>query len=160
MAYDPAFSTNPVVGALESHRGFVERTRENSARYAMAYQSFSSVGTGEFNVGNPILFGCRFQDQPIVAYGHSLDGLQLVLGAFPRCFGGVRAWIMDDREMYIGAYCYFIVDIGGPPATTGTPPPPPTTEEQALIDTMVITHDFTFTSIALKTLPEELLQRA
>ena len=44
MAYDPVFSTNPIVGALKGHRGFVERTRENSARYAMAYQSFTSRG--------------------------------------------------------------------------------------------------------------------
>ena len=110
------------------------------------------------------MFGCRFQDQPIVAYGHSLDGLQLIAGSFPRCFGGVRQWIKDERDLSSARTATSSSTSAVPSVGSGTRPSddpvPPTVDEQAIIDAMVITHDFTFTAIALKTLPEELLQRA
>lgn len=139
--YDPFLSTNPVVGALEQHRGRVEQVRENSARIAQSFATYTTTGVGEFEIEEPHTFGCTFSEQPIVAYGSSLNGEQLVPGQFPRIFGSVREWITDTRGFYIGAYVFFVIDV----------------PDAALAPEYVVDHDLTFTAVALKDLPAYLL---
>lgn len=144
MAYDPVLQPMDLVQAIEQHRGRVEQTRENSARYAQSYATYTTTGVGEHQFDEPNLFGCTFTDQPIVAYGFSLDGSQYVEGVpLPRCVGGVREWVRDARGFYVGAYVYLAVDTL------------PTDQE---VPEYVIDHDFTFTAVALKDLPEHLLE--
>jgi len=140
-AYDPFVSTNPVVSALEQHRGNVERTRENSARYAQGFASYSTTGVGEYEPPDSLAFGCTFTEQPFVSYGFTVVTQDLVVGSFPRCSGGVHGWIKNNRNFYIGAFVFFTVDI----PTAGLPP------------AYTIEHHFTFTAVALKDLPAHLL---
>lgn len=142
MANDPFLSTNPLVGALEQQRSRVDQVRENSARYAQSFGTFTTTGIGEFEIEDPHLFGCTFADQPIVAFGFSLNGDQLVPTQFPRCTGGVRSWVQDARGFYIGAYVICLVEV-----------PDPLLAPQYVVD-----HDFTFTAIAMKALPAHLLE--
>lgn len=149
MAFDPVLQPNGIVRALEQHRGRVEQTRENAARYAQSYATYTTTGVGEFRIEEINLFGCTFSEQPIVSYGFSLPTDELddlpqvmVTGALPRCSGGVQAWFRDDNEFYVGALVYVTVDL---PATAPSTP------------LWIIDHDFTFTAIAMKDLPAHLL---
>jgi len=167
MAYDPFFSTNPVVETIEAHRGKVEQIRENTARLASAYATYSTEGDGEFLLDEPHLFGCTFTERPIVAYGFSMGDSdnedQLVIGKLPTANGGVRRWVTDVRGFYIGAYVFFTVDtatVARTTAPTGAEDPPSLfspPDPNAATPLYRVDHDFTFTGIALKDLPEYLL---
>lgn len=162
MATDPFLSSNPMVAATEAHRAKVEQTRENSARLAQAYITITTTGDGEFQIPDAALFGCTFTEQPIVATGFSLDGLQLAEGHFPRCHAFVRSWVQDDRGFYLGAFIALVVETSL--IVAGAPDPAPTADSNAntgvvdpIIPVYVIDHDLTFTGIALKDLPDYLL---
>ena len=109
MAYDPFVNVNPLVHAAELHRGRLEQTRENSARYAQAMASISTVGDGRFIIDEPTIFDTVFLERPIVSYGSVMDPRQLVDYAMPRAHGGVRDWVRNERGHYIGAYVYLTV---------------------------------------------------
>lgn len=152
MAYDPFFSTNPVVDALEAHRGRVEQTRENTARLAQAFATYNTTGDGEFLLEEPYRFGCTFTERPIVSYGYAIDTStqtsmeeEVILGRMPRAIGGVRKWIKDDRDFYIGAYVFFTVDTSAVATTTvpeGEEPPPPPPDEPATGTQATFTDNF------------------
>lgn len=110
MAYDPVIAPNGIVQALEAHRGRVDQTRENSARYAQSFATYTTTGDGQFLIEDAHMFGCKFTQQPIIAYGYSLDDEQLVSDRLPRCNGGVRSWIRDKAGLYTGAYVFLLVD--------------------------------------------------
>lgn len=138
MGLDPFFDSNPLVRTLAGDRGRVEQTRENSARHAICYTQVATLGMGEVLVETVLPFDCTFVEQPRVAYGFSLDGDLLVDGNFPSSSGGVWKWQQDHREYYLGAYVYFVISGGD--------------------GNLDLIHDFTFTGIAIKDLPEHLLE--
>lgn len=143
---NPFVQSNPIVEGMERHRARIEQTRENSTRLAQAYATFDSSGTGEYRAPQVIEFGCTFLDRPVVTYGFSLDGDELVANRFPRCTGGVYRWVRDKDGRYVGAYALVVVDGGDTSITVAQDPP------------YNLTHDFVFTGIAMKNLPTHLLE--
>lgn len=139
MALDPFFVTNPLVRTLDGARGREEQTRENSARHATSYARVTTHGVGEVLHERVVSFDCTFVEEPRVAYGFSIDGDTLIDGLFPSSSGGVWKWQQDHRDYYLGAYVYFVI-VGDPECD--------------------LAHDFTFTGIAIKDLPEHLLEEA
>lgn len=117
MANDPVLITNPLVSALEAHRGKIEQTRENEARTAQSSAIYTTDGSGDFVPDEPHYFGCTFVEKPIVSYAFEVhDGANLK--DVPRCSGGVREWIQDSRGFYIGAWVAYAVD-GAPDSKGG-----------------------------------------
>lgn len=137
MTQDPFIGVNPIVGALESHRAKLEQVWENTARQAWSYASLTTTGVGEIQHPTVVRFDCTFIEQPKVAHGFSLDGDTLVDGSFPTVSAGVWKWWQDKRGFYLGAYVFFVV--------TG-------------VASYAIQHDFTFSGIAIKDLPEYLME--
>jgi hypothetical protein len=163
MAYDPFLTTNPIVGAFEQHRGKVEQTRENTARLAQSFGSFETRGDGEFILSEAHLFGCTFTERPVVSYGYSLteESEPPLFGRLPQCVGGVSLWITNPKGFYVGAYTFFVVNCQTvltttPPPEGEDPPPVPPADQPTPI--YIIEHDMTFTGIALKDLPDYLLE--
>lgn len=138
MAQDPFLSINPVVSSLEAHRGRIAQTAENSARQAFCYAEIATHGVGQVQHLEVVPFDCTFIEEPNVAYGFKIDGDTLVDNYFPNCSGGVWKWQQDRRGYYLGAYVFFV--ISGDPGYD-------------------LEHNFTFSGIAIKDLPEYLLDK-
>lgn len=136
MATDPFFGTNPVVDALEQRRGYVEQLRQNTSRLAQSYNSVTTQGNGMLRLPTIMRFHCTFIEQPVVSYGFVLKS-PLLEKDYPTSSGGVYTFQVDKRGFYLGAYCYVVVN--------------------SVDDYPEIHHDFTFTGIAMKDLPEHLL---
>lgn len=130
------FSVNPLVEALEAHRGRLEQVRENSARQAQSFATLTTHGSGETQHATVVPFDCTFIEEPFVAYGFSLDGDTLVDGFFPTSSGGVWKWQQDRRGFYLGAWVFFVVNGSS---------------------TYDLQHSFTFSGIAIKDLPDYLM---
>jgi hypothetical protein len=131
------FSVNPLVQAAEAHRGRLEQTRENTARQAESFATITSHGVGEVQHTTVVTFDCTFVEKPSVAYCFSLDGDTLIDGYFPTSSGAVWKWQIDSRGFYVGAYVFFVI--------TGDP-------------SYDLEHYFTFAGIAIKDLPEYLME--
>lgn len=116
-------------------------TRENSPRLAQEHATFSSHGWGEFEVAKPDMFSATFIEEPAVSYGYALDGDTLVPKRFPRAFGGVSKWALDEKGFYIGAWVFLVVDTLSPAIIAGVPAVDPGYD---------ITHSFTFAGTAIK----------
>ena len=161
MPVDPGFQ------AQEQRRGFLEATRENSARYASAYVSYQTTGWGEFLSPDCQRFTTTFVKRPSVAHSLSIDGDDLVDTRYPRVTAGVHKWLQDERGFYIGAWLFFVVetfglqtqptyvmptDSDGAVGTVAMPYP------AAADPNYTIIHDFTFTGVAMKAIPAYLLE--
>ena len=135
MAIDPFLGPNPVMNILEARRGAIEQVRQNSSRLAQSFNSVETVGVGMIRLRSALIFDCSFIQKPIVGYGMTVES-DLVEGDFPSCSGGVTDWRRNSRGFYLGAYVYLVV---------------------TAVEDPTIQHDFTFTGIAMKDLPEHLL---
>lgn len=136
-----------IFGSLESHRGRIEQTRENSGRLARSHGTWTTTGSGEMIVPDAFLFGVTFTQQPSVAYGCSMpeiegESQELVAGSVPRANGGVHRWVRDRNGFYTGANVYFTVDFG----YGGVP------------KVYTIVHSLVFTAVALKDLGKGILE--
>lgn len=163
MSYDPFLSTNPIVTALTQHRGRIEQVRENTARTAESYATFVTQGLGQFVLADAAIFGCTFIDRPAVAYGCSLsedadgsDVLTPIEGNVPRGSGLVVKWIKDANNYYTGAYVVLVIDAPDAPVQEAGSTTTPVIEPISA-PSYVLEHDFTFTGIAIKDVPESLL---
>lgn len=134
MAFDPWQE-------IRRHEAAQRQAGENSARMATCTGFVDSTGLGEAEYDDEIRFGVTYVEEPSVSYGHALsdDGPELEEGLFPRCTGGVSRWRRDTRGFYIGCWPYVVVD-----APDGAP-------------AYVVNHYFTFSGIAMKILPDDLL---
>lgn len=130
------FGVNPFVDVGEAHRGRVEQTRENSARQAWSYASLATHGIGEVQHLTVVPFDCTFIELPKVSSGFYIDGDLLIDGQFPTVTAGIWKWQQDRRGYYVGAYVFFV--LGG----------------DANMD---LVHDFTFSGVAIKDLPDYLM---
>lgn len=136
MSYDPFIGNNPVVNAMEQRRGYIEQLRQNTSRLAQSYNTVATNGNGMLRLATVVAFNCTFVEKPMVSYGFVLD-TDLTEDDYPASSGGVFKWQLDRRGFYLGAYVYVVVT--------------------CLADYPGITHNFTFTGIAMKDLPEHLL---
>lgn len=130
---------------------------ENSTRVASAYITHTTHGSGEIAVARVRPFGCTFIQEPRVYYGWVLIGAAtlpadqddedyLVDTRFPRVSGGVYRWQIDARGYYIGAWLCFAVDTTAPIGLSAAADPG-----------YELRHHFKFEGLAVKDLPEELL---
>lgn len=136
MARDPFFGPNPVVQAMEQRRGYIEQLRQNTSRLAQSYNSVTTQGGGGLRLPEVIVFNCTFVEQPVVAHGFVVE-TPLAEDDFPAVSAGVYDFQTDSRGYFIGAWVYVKVVVQD--------------------DYPRIHHDFTFTGIAMKDLPEYLL---
>lgn len=141
MSFDPWDS-------FRKHEANDRRHLENSARLAEAYGFFDTSGWGEFAFETCHKFGLTFIEEPVIAYGYSLDGDALVDLRFPRAWGMVYKWKQDVRGYYVGAWVAIVVDTLSPATIAAVP------EDDPGYD---LNHTFTFTGIALKDLPTDVL---
>jgi hypothetical protein len=152
--------------AQEQRRRFLQDTAENSARYASSFVTFTTHGWGERQSPNAQYFDTTFINMPSISHCMSLDGDALVDGRFPRVTAGVHRWVQNEKGHYIGAYLFFVIETVGlqsqsvyvlPTAIDGdvalwaakAPKPPDPNYD--------IIHSFTFTGVAMKTLPSRAL---
>lgn len=135
-AYDPFIGINPVVSAMEQRRGYVEQLRQNTSRLAQSYNFVETVGVGSLVLPEMVTFNCTFVEQPVVGYGCVLESKFVAGDTLPGSTGGVFQWQTDVRGFYVGCYVYVVITGAGEPQ---------------------LQHDFTFTGIAMKDLPEHLL---
>lgn len=155
-------SVQPGFQALEQRRAQLQQVAENSARYASSYVTFTTTGWGEFLSPECQYFTTTFVERPSVSHGFSVDGDKLIEGRFPRVTAGVHKWLQDENGFYTGAWLFFVVETMGlqwqdiyvmPTAADGkvgtvhmkTPIPPD--------PNYTLIHDFTFTGVAMKSLP-------
>lgn len=129
----------------ERHRGWLNQQAENSGRLAQAYATYESTGWGEIAFETCFDFELWFIEPPAVTYGFEMDGDTLVDTRFPRCSGGAYKYRRNRQDFYIGAYVFVTVDTKSPYITT--------TE---LEPNYVISHWFTFTGLALKSIGTDL----
>jgi hypothetical protein len=134
--------------ALQAHEARVRQVVGNSARLATAVGFIDTNGWGEFQNEDVIEFGVTYIEEPAMSYGYAIDGDDLVDLRFPRAWGGVYAWDRDTRGFYTGAYVFLIVDTKSVEDIADVP-----TE----IPSYHLNHYFTFSGIAMKTLPDDLL---
>ena len=152
--------------ALEQRRGLLQQTSENSARYASSFVSFNTTGWGEFISPDCQYFTTTFIDRPSVAHCLSIDGDDLVEGRFPRVTAGVHKWLQDERGHYTGAWLFFVIETMGLQFQEIYVMPTPADGEVGTVHMPSaippdpgyhMIHDFTFTGIAMKSLPSHSL---
>lgn len=161
MTIEPGFD------ALETRRSHLLSVAENSARYASSFITYKTTGWGEFLCDEAEYFTTTFVKQPSVSHSFSMDGDTLVEGRFPRVTAGVHKWIQDADGFYTGAWLFFVVETTGiqgrqtyvlPTSADGSvglvtapnPIPPDPNYE--------IVHSFTFTGVAMKSIPAHILE--
>ena len=146
---------------LDRRRERELRDRENSARLAMAYATFSTVGSGSIQNGDRISFETTFIEMPYMSYGAVID-VEQVMDEFgydpefvessgsgnpqenvplPLCTGYVTEWDQDERGFYIG--CWVAVRVYYPGEELAS-----VTDPQIEID-----HHFSFAANAMKDIP-------
>ena len=165
-----AVSINPGFEAQEQRRSQVQATNENSSRYASCFVSYVTTGWGEFLSPDVRRFTTTFIRRPSVSHGISLDGDALEKGRYPRVTAGVHKWLQDENGFYIGAWLFFVVETMGvqfqPTYVMQTPADGGVGTINIKLDDAghllpdpdyTITHDFTFTGVALKAIPSHSL---
>jgi hypothetical protein len=135
-------------GHIVRREGEGRQHLENTARLAEAYGFFETTGWGEFAVEACHKFGLTFVEEPVVAYGYSIDEDELIELRYPRSFGFVYRWKQDTRGYYVGAWVAFVVDTLSPALIAGVPTEDPMYN---------LHHTFTFSGVALKDLPTDVL---
>ena len=139
MASDPVFRNNPIVAAMQQQRMREQQVRENSSRLASAFTTATSTGQGGFRFTEMFRFGCTFAERPYVTVGHVINSPEPVANQYPVASGGVWKWQQNERGFYIGAWLYLSVYAFGASPNYS------------------MAHDFVFTGIAVKDLPDHLL---
>jgi hypothetical protein len=147
MNYDP----DTVIGQTESRRAQIEAQKENTARRAKAYATWTTKGIGEILVPKAFYFGVTFIEEPTFVSGMALaEGSELVAGHFPRAACGVYEWVKQPapkgtKELFVGAFVFFVVDTVGPGQVLGSEPQ------------YEIHHHLVWEGLAMKDLPAHLL---
>lgn len=131
-------SLQPGAQSIDARRQYLDAMRENSSRLATCFVTYTSQGWGEIVLPNVLMFTTTFTERPSVAYGVSVQSDTLLPGSYPRVTGGVAKWLRDGQGLYVGAWLWLIVE-----ASSGV--------------NHTVVHDFTFTGVAFKTIPESLL---
>jgi len=159
-------SVQPGFQAAERRRAEIAKVDENSARYASAFVSYTTTGWGEKLCPEVKKFTTTFLERPSVSHGLSVDGDALIDGRYPRVTAGVHKWLQDENGFYVGAWLFFVIETVGlqdkqvyvmPTPADGMIPtvkmasPIPPDPNYTLI------HDFTFTGVAMKSLPSHSL---
>lgn len=150
------------LASLERHRMQIERTKENGARLAKSYLTWTTTGWGEFVNDVVMDFGLTFTEKPSFTFGFELDsdnGPDLVDGRFPRG----NAFVYDYRKVhplgddsityYTGAWCAFVFEDVGFQFSEGSFD---TTQGSPQYR---IHWSLQFEGIALKDLPSHLLEK-
>lgn len=132
--------------SMEGHRSRLRQHQENTARLAQSFAEYSTSGWGETRIQTITEFNCTFIERPHVSYGYSVDGDTLVDTRFPRCWGGVYRWKTNPRGHYTGAWVFIVAETMSYQLNTD--------KEEPGYD---LSHYFTFTGVAMKDLPEYLL---
>lgn len=141
--------TTSIVDELDARRQYSDQVQENSARLAQSFATYDTTGQGSKAFDKKCKFGVTFIEKPIVAYCAELDldvlgDLQNVdageMPVLPICTGFVCEWDTDERGYYTG--CWVAVRVYFP--------------YEDLIDIKMkveVTHNFTFSAVALKDVP-------
>jgi hypothetical protein len=146
-----------LIDDLDRRREDQLRDRENSARLAQAYATFSTRGLGTIEFEKRVGFGLTFIERPMVSHAAYCDMEELMddyyggaedadgneyTAELPVCTGYVTEWDEDERGLFVG--CWIAVRVYMPiddwPDASEAPMPR-------------IEHHFTFAGVAMKDLP-------
>ena len=88
----------------EERRIVRDRAREETAtvRHVMTTQA-----TGRYTVSEPLMFGVAYRDKPSLEI--LPESQQWDETGFPVVTVGVREWIRDEGDRYVGAYVWVCV---------------------------------------------------
>lgn len=159
-------SRSQVFQAQEQRRRHLLDTSENSARYASSFITWHTHGWGEFQSPNVQYFDTTFMEVPSISHCFYIDGDALVPGRFPRVTAGVHRWVQNERGHYTGAWLFFVIETVGLQFTSTYVLPTAVDGNVALVSATVpkppdpnydLIHSFTFTGVAMKTLPSTAL---
>lgn len=145
------YDTSSPFGDLEQRRARLEAQKENTARLAKSYATWTTKGIGEIIVPKAFAFDVTFVEEPAFTSGMALaEDQDLVKLHFPRAHAGVYDWVTipspsGEKDYYKGAFIFFVVDTIGPGQITGTEPQ------------YEINHHLVWEGLALKDLPAHLL---
>lgn len=138
----------PFTHFSEDQRAYRRQIEDNAGKVANAFGFFQSTGQGQVICEDVIDFGCIFLERPGVSHGYALSETspELIVGAFPKAWGGVTEWVRDKDGFYQGAYVFLCVEtFSFFPAESSDPG-------------YELDHTFTFTGMALKRLSTELFE--
>lgn len=134
---------------LDARRERQLNDKENSARLAHAFSSFTTNGQGTIQYEHRVDFGLTFVEEPAVSYGSyvDIDELAELLGIedsddakLPLVSGFVSAWDQDERDFFTG--CWVSVRVWFPP------------EDAVPFDAApAVDHHFTFAAVGMKDVP-------
>lgn len=135
---------------LDARRERAAQDKENSARLAHSYATFTTTGQGSIQHPKRVAFDTTFTEKPFVQHGCvvDVDALGDALGqdsedvTLPLVTGYVTEWDQDDRDFYVGCW------IGARVAFL--PDDLVDVEAQPSIE-----HHFTFSAIAIKDIPTD-----
>lgn len=159
-------SVQPGFQAMEQRRRFQLDTSENSARYASSFVTFNTTGWGEFQSPDCQYFDTTFIRPPSISHSFFVDGDDLIDGRFPRITAGVYRWALNERGFYIGAWLVFVVETMGMQFQKTYVLPTAVDGNVGVVNVKVpadpdpgykIVHTFTFTGVAMKSLPSAAL---
>lgn len=128
---------------FQQQRARQEQVRQNSGRLARHALTYTTHGYGDVLIPNPIRFDCLFISEPSVVTGFAVASPRIKAGEFPLVSAGVYDWDTDSNGMYRGAYIFMSID-----TNKGASNKSPLYE---------IHHHFVFETIALKQLPDHVL---
>lgn len=141
---------------MEQQRAAINRHRENAARLARSYATWTTTGWGEFRVAHCFDFDCIFTEAPIFLTGLAVvdednEGVELVTGRFPGVTAGVWKWRLNENHYFTGAWVFFNVSTIAFQMTGGAYPTTPDPNYR-------LVHHMSFEGIALKDVPHYLLE--
>lgn len=120
---------------------FRDTVKTNSGKMAWHSVEVTSVGWGESDIAEAIVFDSLFIERPTVTHGYSIDQDVLVDGRYPRAVGFVRDWKLDPKGFWRGAWVSVCVDMGS---------------EFPVGDGYNLIHSFVFSGVAIKPIREDL----
>lgn len=136
-----------VFNAQEDRRQDRDQMLENAARLAQSRLTSKTTGAGYIVEKAPQFFDCSFVEEPSFTSGAVLNAPPNAAFAYPICNAGVYKWERNQKEHYIGAYMYYVVQIL----------PIDEDEIPAKAPSATITHHLLFQGIAIKDLPENVM---
>ena len=105
------YDTSQPFAQLEARRSHLEAQRENSARHARFFSTYTTRGIGETKTTTAIEFAVSFVHEPSFTCGTVLDS-PLVTGQYPRAHAGVYDWHVVN-DLYVGVRLAALERMGG-----------------------------------------------
>jgi len=107
--------------ASEGRRAAIAQQEENSTRSAMSALTYTTTGTGQIILDQPLMFNATFIEEPALSTGKHLEKLDDPrVWQYPVADAGIWRWERDSNGYYTGAYVYFTIQVNLLPGGAAT----------------------------------------